>query len=171
MSALQEKFNQLIVEQEALRKQFQSTAQELFKETTKEFFDANPGVKCIVWTQYTPYFNDGDTCTFRVNDPTFSNATEDEIDNVSAWGEYEGEDETIWATDSIRYVMESDRDYYADTRIRILSGEKVDVESCSSFSKMILSDVMENVMLAMFGDHVIVVATREGFDVQDYEHD
>jgi hypothetical protein len=27
------------------------------------------------------------------------------------------------------------------------------------------------VMEAMFGDHVRVIATRDGFDVNDYDHD
>lgn len=171
MSALQEKFNQLITEQEALRKKFQETAQALFKETTKEFFDLNPGVKCVVWTQYTPYFNDGDTCEFGVNNPTFSNAEGSDVYNVTGWGEYDGETEGVWATDNISYVMNSDRDYYKETCDLILAGEKVDVDSCSNFSDMVLSNPMEDVMYAMFGDHVKIIATREGFDVEEYEHD
>jgi hypothetical protein len=42
---------------------------------------------------------------------------------------------------------------------------------CNAFSRMICSSEMEDVMKAMFGDHVKVVATREGFDVDDYDHD
>lgn len=171
MSPLQEKFNQLIEEQEALRKKFQATAQELFKETTKEFFLTNPGVKCIVWTQYTPYFNDGDTCEFSVHSPTFSNAEGDDVYDVNGWGEYDGETEGVWAADNISYVLSSDREYLADTKQMILSGDTVDADSCSSFSDMIQSSAMEDVMRAMFDDHVQVYATRDGFDVQDYEHD
>jgi hypothetical protein len=36
---------------------------------------------------------------------------------------------------------------------------------------MIGSSEMEDIMLEMFGDHVKVVATRNGFDVEDYDHD
>ena len=102
MSALREKFNQLINEQEELRKKFQTTAQELFKETTKEFFSDNPAITAVVWTQYTPYFNDGDTCEFSVNEPTFTNAPDPE--NVR-WGEYEGEEENVFAVENIRWEI------------------------------------------------------------------
>ena len=30
---------------------------------------------------------------------------------------------------------------------------------------------MEDVLRDMFGDHTSVIATREGFDVREYEHD
>ena len=40
-------------------------ALELF---SKDFFKLVPLVKRIEWTQYTPYFNDGDSCEFSVNE-------------------------------------------------------------------------------------------------------
>lgn len=82
MSKLQERFDQLLNEQRELQKKFQESAQTLFKETTKEFFDKNPGITGVVWTQYTPYFNDGDTCEFSVHEATFTNAPVDELENV-----------------------------------------------------------------------------------------
>jgi len=38
----------------------------LFTDTTKEIFEVYPELKEFNWTQYTPYFNDGDICTFEV---------------------------------------------------------------------------------------------------------
>ncbi len=32
-------------------------------------FDANPTLEAVRWTQYTPYFNDGEPCVFGVNEP------------------------------------------------------------------------------------------------------
>lgn len=32
----------------------------------KEFFEKRPEVYGIKWAQYTPYFNDGDPCVFRI---------------------------------------------------------------------------------------------------------
>jgi len=168
MSALQEKFDQLLNEQEELRRKFQVTAQELFKETTKEFFDGNPGVKAVVWAQYTPYFNDGDTCTFSVNSPTFTNAPDPE--NVR-WGEYNGDEEGVFAVENMQYTMKSDSHYYKADQEAIRKAGGVDVDSCEAFERMITSSAMEDVMLAMFGDHVQVIATREGFEVNDYDHD
>lgn len=163
-------FEQLISDQAELQRKFQEQAQGLFKQITKEFFDKNPGINAVIWTQYTPYFNDGDTCEFRVNDPTFTNADGDDLDDVR-WGEYDGENEEVWACESLSYVLNSDRDYYKDTAAKILAKGGVDAESCALFEKAICSSEMESVMLAMFGDHVRVVATRSGFDVSDYDHD
>ena len=37
-----------------------------FKEFLKEWFEKNPEVYGVKWRQYTPYFNDGDACVFRL---------------------------------------------------------------------------------------------------------
>ena len=50
MSDLQTAFDKLLDEQRELQIKFQKTAQALFKETTKEFFDKNSNVTAIVWT-------------------------------------------------------------------------------------------------------------------------
>lgn len=44
---------------EEIRKNFPSYFKELFEE--------NPNVENFGWSQYTPYFNDGDTCEFTVH--------------------------------------------------------------------------------------------------------
>lgn len=161
MSKLQEEFDNLLAEQEELRKKFQTKAQELFKETTKKFFAKNPAVTAIVWSQYTPYFNDGDTCVFSVGDPNFTNV--DDLEELSSWGEYEGEDETKWSENSwgFTYNMDKHKTVY----------EGVDLAYIDKFSRLIQSGAMEEVMEAMFGDHVRVVATRDGFEVNDYDHE
>lgn len=166
--ALQTEFDKLIADQAELRKQFQDKAQALFKNITKEFFDKNPGVNALVWTQYTPYFNDGDTCEFNVNEVTFTNAPDPE--NIR-WEEYEGDEEGVWAATNIKYVLETDREWYKETADLINKNGGVDVTSCELMSRAITSGEMEDVMLAMFGDHVKVIATREGFDVEDFDHD
>ena len=168
MSTLQNEFDKLIADQADLRKAFQEKAQGLFKNITKEFFEKNPGVNALVWTQYTPYFNDGEACVFNVNDVSFTNAPDPE--NIR-WDEYEGEEEGVWVTSNVQFTLESDRDYYKETKDLILEKGGVDPQSCELMSKAIMSSEMEDVMLAMFGDHVQVVATREGFSVDEYDHD
>jgi hypothetical protein len=170
MTTLQSTFDQLISDQAELKRKFQEQAQGLFKEITKEFFEKNPGITGVVWTQYTPYFNDGDTCEFSVGEPTFTNAPADELCDIR-WGEYEGETEGVWAADNIGYILESEREYHQGTKNTILAAGGVDAESCTLFAKAVGSSEMEDVMLYMFGDHVKVIATREGFEVDGYEHD
>lgn len=171
MSDLQSKFDQLIAEQQELQKKFQEQGQALFKETFKEFFAKNPGVKAVIWTQYTPYFNDGDECIFSVNQPTYTNAEGDDLDDVHAYGEYDGENEAVWASDDINYTLTCDREYYKEEAEKIRSGGAIDLPSCNLLSQMLQSSEMESIMKAMFDDHSQVIATVEGFNVQEYEHD
>lgn len=167
---LQTEFDKLLSDQRELQRQFQERAQSLFKNITKQFFDKNPGITGVVWTQYTPYFNDGDTCEFSVNDVTFTNAPLDELCNIR-WGEYEGEADGVWACENIQHVLTSDRDYYKEDADLIRASGGVDAASCKLFNEAICSGEMESVMLAMFGDHAKIIATREGFDVDEYDHD
>lgn len=171
MSELQTKFDELLEKQRAIAAEFQQTAQQLFKETTTQFFVENPGVKAIVWKQYTPYFNDGDTCEFSVNDPYFTNAEGEDLHDIS-WGEYDGERDDIWVAESIGWMMNRRDDvYYKNTVALIEKSGGVNAKSCDNFSSIICSSEMRDVMLAMFGDHVEVVATAQGFDVSSFDHD
>ena len=157
MSDLQTQFDNLISEHQRIRAEFQKSAQELFKNITKEFFATNPGIKAAKWSQYTPYFNDGDECVFRVNDVYFTNASGEELDNVSHWGEYEGEDESI--------------EVFSSWDLKKTTIEGIDSAQVKLFESMIGSSEMEEVLQEMFGDHVIITATADGFDVAEYDHD
>lgn len=155
MSELKTQFNKLIEQQRKLQVEFQKTAQALFKETTKEFFDKNPNVTAIIWTQYAPYFNDGDECVFSVHPASFTNAND--AGNVR-WGEYDGEEEDVWVYDT---------DYGSTDGAE----ECLNTDMADEFSDMIQTAEMEDVMEAMFGNHVKVIATRDGFEVDGYDHD
>lgn len=170
MSDLRTKFEQLIEEQRELQKKFQEQGQALFKETFKEFFDKNEAVKAVVWTQYTPYFNDGDECTFSVNSPTFTNAEGDDLDDVTGYGEYDGDNEEVWAVENVEWVLGKGREYHTEAAAAIDKGG-VDVKSLQLMEEVIQSGEMEDILRAMFDDHVKVIATRDGFDVQEYDHD
>lgn len=62
--------------------------QTAIKEEFTKFFIANPEVDSISWSQYTPYFNDGDECVFRVNHFQFFDKESEEI-RYPRWGEEE----------------------------------------------------------------------------------
>lgn len=151
-----EKINQLLATYAEQRRQFTKDATQALREVFKDVFDQHPELTVIVWSQYTPYFNDGDECVFRVNSVTCSNAPDTE--NVSSWGEYEGEEEGVWLWS----------DGFSAT----------DVEASASIRKMaraldevIQSSDMTDVLKDVFGDHVQVTVTRDGIDITDYEHD
>lgn len=50
------------------RDQVRKAGGEAFYEEFKPLFEKYPEVETVSWTQYTPYFNDGDTCEFGVHE-------------------------------------------------------------------------------------------------------
>jgi hypothetical protein len=52
----------------ALKAEMQENSKVLMKEAFREFLEKYDVVDNIFWTQYTPYFNDGEACEFSVGD-------------------------------------------------------------------------------------------------------
>lgn len=68
------KVNELLENALSFKKELDKTMQEAFdkgktllSEALKAIFEEYPQIESISWTQYTPYFNDGDSCEFSVN--------------------------------------------------------------------------------------------------------
>lgn len=127
------------------------------KELFKEFFDANPNVEDVHWTQYTPYFNDGDTCTFSVHEMYVTLGEEEGPED----GEESDEDE------------DDDDDYEEDDELSSWSLSRSEDPELKKLGEAldVLSDIPEDVLEHVFGDHVRIIATRAGFDVDEYSHD
>lgn len=65
-----------------LEKEMKSCGGEAFYNELKPLFEKYPEVNTINWSQYTPYFNDGDECVFSVNSsyPRINELDEYDID-------------------------------------------------------------------------------------------
>jgi hypothetical protein len=146
----------LIKEFEAQQSEFRKKLEVEMKKTFKSFFDEVTDVKTIIWTQYAPYFNDGDECIFHVHAATFTNATGEELENIH-YGEYVGEDESIFAYGEDSY---SDHNLAPETQ-----------QACDALDSLIQSQAVEAIFQALFGSHVKVTATAAGFDTEHYDHD
>jgi hypothetical protein len=123
---------------EAARAQIKEHGQAAFKAELATFFNDNPDVEALRWTQYTPYFNDGEPCVFGASDLT--------IKRVGSAGD-EGDDE-----DGFEHAS---------------WGDKKHKNACDWWKGANDDDVL----LASFGDHVQVTATRDGISVDEYSHD
>lgn len=157
IAEIEKLFDEMNVEMAELKANYQKRGQEIFKLAFKEFFGANPEVNVVGWRQYTPYFNDGDACEFNCYaEYAFVSNTKD-YENIQ-WGEYNGDEEDVWVSDAD----------YGDTNLEMIP-ESV-IKNTDALRKL-LAKIDEDVFLDMFGDHVQVFATREGFEVTEYEHD
>ena len=166
--SMQNKLKGLIEVQTNLRKEFQSQAQAAFKEVVKEFFDTNTGINLVTWTQYTPYFNDGESCEFSVNEAYFSNV---EDVNELSYGEYGGEDDSIWSVNNPIRHMRGDVSWDKETSAKVQATTGLNPDSIKEFMDILNSSEMEDIFSIMFGDHVRVTLTRAGIEVEEYDHD
>lgn len=68
MSDLQKQYAELKKQMKDLKKAFEKEGKEIFKKAAADYFAKHKWVKQFHWTQYTPHFNDGEPCRFRVSD-------------------------------------------------------------------------------------------------------
>lgn len=147
-----------ITEYDTFVSEFSKKAQEKLKEVILLFWNENPGVKVITWTQYAPYFNDGEPCEFGVNDITYSNAVDYDDIRALSCGDYDGDTPGIWAVSS----------WNTESSIKKVGATGADPESIKKFSGFIESEAMENVLKTVLGEDVRVVITRNGIACEDY---
>lgn len=132
------------------------------------------GVKAVVWRQYTPYFNDGDPCEFNVHDFGVRLSGRFNI------GEEDGDWEDGVLTGSDLYTYKSSRPdwndreamnafYSESNRLYKLNGQ--DTQEIADALAAVKVQEFEAVCKSNFGDHAIVTATKEGFNVEEYSHD
>jgi hypothetical protein len=144
-----------------LKEEMLEASNKIFTDLTKTIFEENPKVKSFGWNQYTPYFLDGDTCTFSVNtDYIYINGesvdesdwiSETKITNWGTWNrekkQYEGRTEVI----NLDYDPE--------------------LSKSSDEIREFLRNFDEDFFLSQFGDHAEITITAEGVSVDEYEHD
>lgn len=153
------------------------SGQEIMKDAVKEFFAANPLVKAVTWTQYTPYFADGDPCEFGVNETYF---TLNKVDTADV-PKYPEEEEGFYSHAPKKYA-DADVKRYGDWAVKhnaqvdAIVAEKgaaaIDaIEAASSSFRETVGAAPEDLFLAAFGDHVQVVLTPDEIVINDIDHD
>lgn len=144
-------FTNLIERYEAARAALMAEGKEAIEKEFQAIFERHPELTVIKWTQYTPYFNDGEECVFSVNEFNISNATD--VENVSAWGDYDGDEEDVFVVS--KWNDRAEKKY-------------ADVWELEAFAQ---SDIGEDLFRDIFDNHVTVIATRDGIEVEEYDHD
>jgi hypothetical protein len=147
-----EKINEYKVIRDEHMKLLRDNAKNVFGDITKDIFNDNPQLASFSWNQYTPYFNDGETCEFHVNRDYYKiNNCDDNVDN--------------WTLNNEKYSKEID--------LERLSFDSID--SLKKAFKQIndLLSMFENADLQqMFGDHAEITVNRNGeIEVDEYSHD
>jgi hypothetical protein len=141
---------------------------------------------CYVgWTQYAPYFNDGEPCTFSVNDAYLARLPEADADGYRAFERHgdEAEDSICLSNDVSRYGLE-DEQYDAPcvrggthraTRYGIPLVDGVAAEALTALADLWQS-LPHDMLRRAFGDDTGVRITREAdgsvtHECHDHDHD
>lgn len=158
---------------------------EALAEGTAALFEKYPFLGAIGWTQYTPYFNDGDACVFSTSFtwPGLNSVLDVENEDVST-DEDGGEDFARRSRSEhyVRYDREAQKSVYApnpdyDPEYGACAEEvRAFCKSLAGDEKRSYSsDVPTNfdqALLRAFGDHVQVTIYRDGkIVIDEYYHD
>lgn len=111
----------------------------------KEFLKQNPEIKAIGWSQYTPYFNDGEECVFGVGELNYALAEGFDEENINGEG---------WD-----YSFYKQPPSISESSWKALKDLNQVLQGC------------EDQLQDAFGDHVQIIVTTKGVEVTEYEHD
>jgi hypothetical protein len=116
---------------------------------------AQPGVIAYKWVQYTPYWMDGEPCEFYT-------LTDYNAGVKLEFGDPEGGEagDGFYSLSDIRYDSTVNQQVFAELKDALT---RVEAKINSSRNYVWLKET--------FGDHASVIATKEGFEVEYYEHD
>ena len=144
-----------------LKKEMVEASNKIFTELTKSIFEENPKLQSFGWNQYTPYFNDGDTCTFSANtDYIYING--DSVDEADWISETKITNYGTWNREK--------RQYEGRTEVPNLDFDP-ELSKVNDEIKEFLRNFDNDFFMSQFGDHAEVTITAEGVSVDEYEHD
>lgn len=145
-----------IAEINAKKEELVSDLRKDFAPMLKPLFDKSNGkIKSIGWTQYTPYFNDGDECTFSVNTDYSLQINGEDCDEIESLD---------WR---IKYYLKNGE--YSEDKTDDWDIELFNI--VEEFKKLIQS-IDDEFLKDLFGDHVLVTVHDDGrIETEEYEHD
>lgn len=144
---------------EALEKEMADSGKRLFSEAAADIFAAHPVLISFAWTEYAPHWNDGDPCTFSAHTEDVYLKTSDQTEVED--DEDEDDEEETFCRDDFEEGPWGSRTVKAVLTPREAAGKSV-IEFLENFD----DDSLET----MFGDGKVVV-TKDGVEVEDYDHD
>lgn len=182
-----DKIKKIIEKRISLTKELEKSLNDNFIEIVKPFFDKwGYCVNKIGWTQYAPYFNDGEPCIFEVNSisgvfivdkETYS----EEYDSLDEYYE-----EECWFPSEGDLPVAGNREYGEKLSAKQLieRGEgKEYIKTVGSLEKLIQCNkdfnnmvetielIPHNIMKNIFGSDSLVEITGAGIKISEYQHD
>lgn len=169
----------LLEAQKRLEVEMKEEGTKAFYALLKPIFDEFPDLESVGWYQYTPYFNDGDTCIFKamVDSPFINGFNEED--------EYRWDGEEICVADEEGWFpvwKGSSSESYDDFKKRTVEtpeytwpwkeqARKRVVDSLDKYTAKGY-DNPDSIFRLAFGDHVLIMINRDETSFTErFEHD
>jgi hypothetical protein len=132
----------------------------------------DPTIVEFGWTQYTPYFDDGDVCEFEVH-YTWVRTTAEAEGAVDEYGEeYESYGLNVDYHPSLGTVKKDwDAEAQEYVNKRYEGPDEDRYNRCQDLDGALQSGSYDNVLLKNFGEHAMVTVRKDGIEVEHYSHD
>lgn len=128
-----------------------------FGELVKALLDDENVVE-FGWRQYTPYFNDGETCVFSACELWVRTTADTDVEDH--------DDLTMWSHPSL-----SGSRWEGNTKVTYDVQMPQAAAAAMALEQAIERGSADNVLLDLFGDHARITVKRDGITVDYYEHD
>lgn len=128
----------------------------------------DPTIVEFGWRQYTPYFNDGEPCTFNIHGTwarTDADRDADE-DELEMWGH-----RSLGKTTGGEWVDDPETGRRKKVGARYEGPDQARYERVKALEAAVEGGEFYDVLLDAFGDHACVTVRRDGIEVEFYEHD
>lgn len=180
-------FSALLDKKADLEEQIKIEAKDVFANSAKEIFEKyGDKVGCFKWSQYTPYFNDGDPCEFGKNDVWIFNPKDAENEELryeegseefyGGFGERNTLNKILYRSkenpDRITTGTWQSKEILAD-EYEAFENPNYDPEYGEAYTAIhdLCKLIDKDTALALFGDHVEIIVTKDGVSVEEYSHD
>lgn len=181
---------------EAVRAEIRNAGRAALAEASAAFFERNPGVHGFRWTQYTPYWMDGEECEFSANEPELEITPQDGRSPDGQQGLVKRKTHYLAEIEKARAFMQGG-EAVAGHHARMRSYSQRDIDRAEAeiarvdavidkaggleaytritddflvISRFIQS-IQDSDLELIFGDHVQVFVTKDGVEVEKYDHD
>lgn len=129
----------------------------------------DPDVVKFGWAQYTPYFNDGETCVFGVRELRVQTTMDEDYDYDQEVGKYHP---TLGSAKWVSVKEPAASGYGYVSRGHSESKTPLFPETAKLAKELNAAlQGAEVTLLEWFGDHAEIIVTSEGITVDEYEHD
>ena len=127
------------------------------------------GIDGIAWSQYTPYFNDGDVCEFGLHGAAVKLSADFNIEEGIETEAYLQNADGAYFSEYDLYVYPEKGDW--KNRLFEINGKstKEIYDALIAFQKAMHNHL--DVLETNFGDHAEVFATKAGFWVEEHDHE